>query len=208
MEYFVTSIREITSKRKVIYIDGEPAFALYNGEIRKFALKEQSFISEEVYEQIIEVLSKRAVVRGMNLLKNKDYTRAEFTRKLKDGYYPDRAVEAAFEYIDRYGYIDDDRYTRNYVAFKAPVKSRRIIEQKLREKGVAQDIISDVCEDYYGDNNDCELNQAVSLIEKRTAKININDMDYNEKQKLMAYLYRRGFGFDIINKAIDKVCEE
>ena len=76
-----------------------------------------------------------AVIR-MNLLRIK-IIQAEFVKKLKDGYYPDKAVDAALEYIDRYGYIDDDRYARNYVAFKAPVKSRRIIEQKLKEKGVS-----------------------------------------------------------------------
>ena len=137
MEYFVTSIKEITSKRRAVYVDYEQVFALYAGELRKFGIKEQSYISEDVYDEIMTVLSKRAVIRGMNLLKNKDYTRAEFIKKLKDGYYPDKAVDAALEYIDRYGYIDDDRYARNYVAFKAPVKSRRIIEQKLKEKGVS-----------------------------------------------------------------------
>ena len=137
MEYFVTSIKEITSKRRAVYVDYEHVFALYAGELRKFGIKEQSYISEDVYDEIMTVLSKRAVIRGMNLLKNKDYTRAEFIKKLKDGYYPDKAVDAALEYIDRYGYIDDDRYARNYVAFKAPVKSRRIIEQKLKEKGVS-----------------------------------------------------------------------
>ena len=166
MEYFVTSIKEITSKRRAVYVDYEHVFALYAGELRKFGIKEQSYISEDVYDEIMTVLSKRAVIRGMNLLKNKDYTRAEFIKKLKDGYYPDKAVNAALEYIDRYGYIDDDRY-----------------------------------------NGECELNQVVSLIEKRTSKTDISRMDYNERQKLMAYLYRRGFNFDIINKAIDKVCD-
>lgn len=207
MEYFVTSIKEITSKRRAVYVDYEHVFALYAGELRKFGIKEQSYISEDVYDEIMTVLSKRAVIRGMNLLKNKDYTRAEFIKKLKDGYYPDKAVDAALEYIDRYGYIDDDRYARNYVAFKAPIKSRRIIEQKLKEKGVSADIIACVCDEYYSDNGECELNQVVSLIEKRTSKTDISRMDYNERQKLMAYLYRRGFNFDIINKAIDKVCD-
>ena len=101
MEYFVTSIKEITSKRRAVYVDYEHVFALYAAELRKFGIKEQSYISEDVYDEIMTVLSKRAVIRGMNLLKNKDYTRAEFIKKLKDGYYPDKAVDAALEYIDR-----------------------------------------------------------------------------------------------------------
>ena len=76
-----------------------------------------------------------------------------------------------------------------------------------KEKGVSADIIACVCDEYYSDNGECELNQVVSLIEKRTSKTDISRMDYNERQKLMAYLYRRGFNFDIINKAIDKVCD-
>ena len=53
---------------------------------------------------------------------------------------------------------------RNYVAFKAPVKSRRIIEQKLKEKGVSADIIACVCDEYYSDNGECELKYSILII--------------------------------------------
>ena len=47
------------------------------------------------------MLSKRATVRAMALLKNKDYTRKGLEDKLRDGYYPDKCVEHAIEYVSR-----------------------------------------------------------------------------------------------------------
>ena len=48
------------------------------------------------------MLSKRATVRAMALLKNKDYTRKGLEDKLRDGYYPDTCIDYALEYVTRF----------------------------------------------------------------------------------------------------------
>lgn len=48
----------------------------------------ESLSGKEAYDSLIDdVLSKRATVRAMALLKNKDYTRKGLEDKLRDGYY-------------------------------------------------------------------------------------------------------------------------
>ena len=183
IELIVTSIKELTKKRRLVYINYEPAFALYAAELRKF------------------VLSKRATVRAMALLKNKDYTRKGLEDKLRDGYYPDMCIDYALEYVTRFGYINDERFAENYVNFKAGNKPRRQIELKLKQKGVDADIISRVCDEFYEDNSDIELEQAKAFVEKK--HIDIENADYKELQKVKAALYRKGFSMDIINKTLD-----
>lgn len=58
MEYLITSLKQVTSKRELVYINYEPAFALYSTEIRKFQLKEGQELDEGRYEEIEAILKK------------------------------------------------------------------------------------------------------------------------------------------------------
>ena len=202
IELIVTSIKELTKKRRLVYINYEPAFAVYTAELRKFGIKEMEAVRKEAFDTLVdEVLMKRATVRAMALLKNKDYTRRGLEDKLKEGYYPDKCIEHALEYVSRFGYINDERFAENYVNFKAGNKPRRQIELKLKQKGVDSDIIRRVCDDFYADNCDVELEQARVFIERK--HIDLENADYKEIQKLKAALFRKGYSMDIINKALD-----
>ena len=149
------------------------------------------------------MLSKRATVRAMNLLKSKDYTKKELVSKLELSYYPEKSVHDALAYVEYYGYINDERYAQNYISFKASKKSRKQIEQSLKEKGIDFDIIENALEAYYGDSSECEINLIISTLKKKYGTILIEELDYKQKQKMMAYMYRKGFSMDTIRKAID-----
>ena len=231
IELIVTSIKELTKKRRLVYINYEPAFAVYTAELRKFGIKENEAVSKETFDTLVdEVLLKRATIRAMALLKNMDYRRKGLEDKLNEGYYPDRCIEHALEYVSRFGYINDERFAENYVNFKAGNKPRIQIELKLKQKGVDSDIIRRIyifyhatsksrkqienllyqkgipadiveseCENYYSDNDDVELKQAIKLLNKKLLN---KDKDYENISKAKAYLYRKGFNIDIINKAV------
>ena len=207
MDYLVTSIGDIkhyyTNKKKLVYINYEPAFALYNKELKTYSVKENETISEQDYSNIVQMLSKRATVRAMNLLKSKDYTKKELVSKLELSYYPEKSIHDALAYVEHYGYINDERYAQNYISFKASKKSRKQIEQSLKEKGIDFDIIENALEVYYGDSSECEINLIISTLKKKYGTILIEELDYKQKQKMMAYMYRKGFSMDTIRKAID-----
>ncbi len=207
MDYIVTSIADIkhsySNKKKLVYINYEPAFALYNKELKTYNVKENEAISEQNYSDIVQMLSKRATVRAMNLLKTKDYTQKELINKLELSYYPKKSIDDALTYVERYGYINDKRYVENYIAFKASKKSRKQIEQLLKEKGIDSDIIESALEAYYGDSSECEEGLILSMLKKKYGNIPMEELDYKQKQKMMAYMYRKGFSMDTIRKAVD-----
>lgn len=200
MDYIVTSIADIkhsySNKKKLVYINYEPAFALYNKELKTYNVKENEALSEQNYSDIVQMLSKRATVRAMNLLKTKDYTQKELINKLELSYYPKKSIDDALTYVERYGYINDKRYVENYIAFKASKKSRKQIEQLLKEKGIDSDIIESALEAYYGDSSECEEGLILSMLKKKYGNIPMEELDYKQKQKMMAYMYRKGFSMD------------
>ena len=90
----ITQIVEASKARCRIYIDGQFAFVLYKGELRKFHLKVGQELPPDSYREITEeVLPKRAKLRCMNLLQSRDYTRKQLADKLIQGEYPQECIE-------------------------------------------------------------------------------------------------------------------
>lgn len=210
-ELTITSIKELNKKKLLISINYEEAFALYKGEVRRLHIKEGIVLPESVYEEIIATLTKRATLRAMSLLTSKDYARQELIDKLAKSRYPKESIKKAVAYVESYGYIDDYRYAYNYFNFKAANKSKKIIEMKLMQKGIDSNIIKEISDEFYEDNQDCELNQSIKLIRKKLKLAEdeyIENLDFKEKNKLMAYLFRKGYSMDIINKALDVLIKD
>ena len=205
--YLVTEIVEINKKKRRIYINYDSAFSLYVGEVRKYKIKKDLPIDKEIYDEIVnEILPKRAKLRAMNLLKDRDLTEHSLRGKLKEGYYPEDSIRIAIEYVKSYGYIDDRRYAQNYVNFKSVSKSRYQIKNLLLQKGLDKDLISEVCDEYY-ENSDNNENSESKLIEKLIIKrkVDIINITREDKSKLLGYLTRRGFRIDLINGVISEI---
>jgi regulatory protein len=206
-EFIVTALKKLSDKRRLVYINDEPAFALYTGEIRKLEIVENSAMDQKTYNSIVdELLTKRAKLRAMSLLKSKDYAENELFRKLQSGYYPVKVIEHAIDYVKQYGYINDYRYAQNYIAFQSDNKSKKQIEQFLMNKGIAKTVIEEVCVEYYQENEDAELAVLIRQMQKKCAKY--DQFTYEERQKVMSSFYRKGFSIDTVKKALDIVADQ
>ena len=198
----ITDVVELDKKRSKVFIDGEFAFVLYKGELRDFGIKTGADLGQETYEEITgTVLSKRAKLRAMNLLQKKDYTEKQLRDKLKEGLYPSDLVDEAIEYVKSYKYLDDDRFARDYITYHMSLRSRNRILQDLTGKGISKDQILSIMEEIYGqEESDVEDEQIQKLLLKKHYD---NEMDYKEKQKLMAFLVRRGYSLDKVKRAMN-----
>ena len=206
MAMIVTDITEFDKKRSKVYIDGEYAFILYKGELRDYSIKVGSEISNIAYNEIVEeLLPKRATKRAMNLLQKKDYTEKKLRDKLAEGLYSDDCIDAAIEYVKSYKYLDDDRFARDYIIYHLENKSKNRIVQDLANKGIDKETILRIFDEVYSDYDseeveNAEYQQIEKLLEKKHYS---SDMDFKEKQKIMAFLFRRGYNMDSIRKCMD-----
>lgn len=198
----VTDIVEISKKKVKVCVDEEICFALYKSELGKFAIRKYSELSSETYEKIMnEVLLKRAKLRCMNLLKSRDYTEYQLVTKLRQGLYPGEIIDAAVAYVISYGYVDDTRYARSYIECAGQTKSRRQMENDLMRKGISMEKIRQVYEQCAEENS---LTAEEELIHKFLEKKHFNkeSATYKECQKMVGFLYRKGFELDQIYKVI------
>jgi len=202
----VTQIEPITSAKSAVWIDGEFAFVLYKGELRDFKIKENEVISAATYDEIWNVLlPKRAKLRCMKLLQERSYTRMQLMDKLKQSRYPDEIAELAIEYVESFGYVDDRVYARSYVEDYLERKSIRKITEELLRKGISRDTIEEavsVVEEREGASNEEAMIRDL-LIKK---KYDPDTADYKEKNRIQAFLYRKGFTPEKIRKVMN--CDE
>lgn len=193
---YITDIEQIDKKRFRIYIEEEYLLLLYITDLRKYKLEVNQVISKEEYLEIYnEVVLRRAKLKAMLLLKSRDYTQKELRMKLVRYYYPDQAVDDALSYVMSYGYIDDERYAKNYVRYKMNVKSRRQIEYALMQKGLDKYLIEQAFDEEYG----TESHAIENAIRKKIGSLErIEELSKEDRQKIGAYLFRKGFSWDEI----------
>lgn len=198
----VTQITEASKPRYRVYIDGQFAFVLYKGELRKFQIKEGQELPEEAYREIMtQILPKRAKLRSMNLLQSRDYTRKQLEEKLRRGEYPQPCIDEAVAYVESYGYVDDGRYARDFIEYNVQSKSRMRIETDLMRKGIDKEIIRKSFDELseLGVEQD-ELALACDLLRKK--KYCAETATRQEQQKMYGFLYRKGFHQDTISRAL------
>lgn len=198
----ITEIAELSKSRLKIEIDGEFAFVLYKGELAVYGIKEEQEITEEAYQEIMtRVLPKRAKLRAMNLLKSRAYTAAQLSEKLKAGGYPGSIIKEALDYVISYGYVNDRRYAYDFIEYNKENKSKNRIIMDLRKKGISGDVIEEAWEEIVGeDRNELEKEQIIKMIQKK--HFSPQTATPQEKQKMMAFLYRKGFAIETIRNVL------
>lgn len=203
----ITAIEEYPKGkgRVAVYLNNEFAFVLYKGELAKYELHEGLNLTDDIYRRILdEVLNKRAIKRAMNLIKSIDRTESDVRGKLSEGGYPAESVDEAIEYLKSFHYIDDFRYVQEYYRFKVNTYSRKVIISKLLAKGIPINTIESAICDYEEDNGiDSEdtTNSLITRLINKKCPRGISDQSYEDRQKLFAYLYNKGFSVPDIERA-------
>ena len=197
MQLEIYKIEEYKKNRKLVYLDeGTPTFCLYTKEIKKYELAEGSIISEEVYGKIVELLSKRARERCLYLLESMARTERQLRDKLKDAYYPEEAIEYALSYCKEKHYVDDLDYAERFIASRSATLSKKMIEQKLYQRGIGKDVMEQAFEEA-----DIDEEEALrSLIERKYK--DIADLSFEDRQKVIKKLMAKGFSYDAIKAVL------
>lgn len=196
----IDRIETVDRRRKKIFADGEFVFVLYLGEIKQFGLEEGRELTEELYQKILrEIIFKRARERAVYWLKCSARTEEELRRKLRDGGYPQAAVDYVIGLLKEYRYIDDEEYARNFIELHGNRKSRAELTALLARKGVSRECVSRLMMEHPVD----EEAQIRRILEKR--RFQPEEADQKETAKQMAYLMRKGFSYETVKRVFSEL---
>lgn len=193
----VMEIVPVDKRRSKVILDEDFTLVLYRGEIKRFGIEEGEELSEDTYQEILkDVLLKRARERVLYLLKASDKTEQELVRKLKEGGYPQEAIDYAIFFVKEHRFINDENYGKRYVEYNSTRKSERQIQYELQKKGLDKEMIRDILEEQPVD----EEAQIQAYIRKK--RIVPEELDRKGRAKVISSLARKGFSYEAVTRAL------
>lgn len=200
----INEIQEFSKTKCKLIFEDFSAIVLYKKDLKRYSLSEGTEVSDKQMKLLMEeILPYRAKSRCMKLLQSKDYTETEIRGKLHTDGYPETVIEIAVAYLYSFHYLDDARYAEAYYRSRCLKKSRKQIIIELQQKGINKELIFDTLERVCSDAPEEDELQCISklLIKKKYSDC---EADLTEREKMKAYLFRKGFQIDNINNCMSK----
>lgn len=181
-----------------VFVDSRFAFSLDIAQVVDLGVKVGLELSEERLEELRKAsefgkLYQRALewslVRPRSRREVYDYLYKKVYEKKLDKKY----IDSVMERLEERGYIDDRKFAEFWVENRFVKKgvSRKRLEMELTKKGVARELIGEVLE---GRDDEEEVRK---MIAKKRGK-------YEDDEKLIAYLCRQGFAYDLVQRLVEE----
>ena len=140
--------------------------------------------------------------KALALLDKRDYSRAELLRKLEEKGIAQPDAEAAVDRLCDLGFVDDARYAPIVVRhYAAKGYGRRRVQQELQRRGIPKELWDRALEQM--------PEQDETVLRLLRSKLRGADTDDRAALKKAAdALLRKGYGWDEINAAVERLCSE
>ena len=200
----ITGLESTKKGRYALMIDGEFVFSLHRDTVllTPWLQRGTELTPERLEELRREDEERSAREKAMDLLSAAEQTGGVLREKLSR-YYGEEAVEAAVRRMEELGLVNDLDYSRRFAADAVNLRCdpRRRSALELQKKGVPEEIIEEALTEV---TEETETETACRLLEKQyREKLG----DRRERDKVKAALQRRGFGYETIRTAMNRVTE-
>lgn len=186
-----------------VYLDGEYVFAV--ARIVGAWLQ----IGQELGEDKIATLREQdtrevAYQRALKFLNYRPRSESEIRRKLGELGFDEPIIVETLDRLREAALISDDRFARDWVENRSSFRprSRRVMAMELRQKGVADDAIQKALDETVEED---KLAYQAAIQKARRWQ----GLEWPEfRERLGAYLMRRGFSYGTISGLVHQVWSE
>lgn len=199
----ITKIKRIAkTNRYHVYVD-DKWFGIFMDEtLATHHLKTDQDINEKALKEI-KAENDRKLSFDMATSYMEKYVVSEkgIRDYLKKKSFDDKTIKNTIKKLKEYGFVDDEKFAKNYFESLASSKGKRAIANKLRAKGVSNEIIENLLLEI---DDDSQLKQAIVLA-KKFVKNRENSL--KTKQKCIAHLIYKGYDYSVAQKATKSVID-
>lgn len=193
----ITDVQQRRHRLSQLYIDGEAAVKVDTETLLKSGLAPGDEIDDETLHQLLqESAAHRANEKALYLLEHRAHSKKELEDKITRSEFDREAARRAVEYMEELGLVDDEQYARRYAQelFTRKKFGARRVKQELRQKGIADDLIEAVLEEFSMDRDET-AEQIRAILER---KYPAAWTDEKARRRAVAALQRYGYGFEEI----------
>jgi regulatory protein len=194
--------------RKNIYVDGEFLAGVSGETLLRLAFRTGDELGAEqirVLKKTEELVSARNV--ALRYLATRPRTVREVRDKLRDREFADAEIGRVIEELKGSGLLDDEEFARIYIrnALALRPSGELLLRRKLLFLGVDKQTVERAISDTIrtGDREE-QASRAAETFLKRSAKARRGESPEKMRQRLSAYLARRGFSWDVIEGILKK----
>ncbi len=149
-----------------------------------------------------EKLEKRAKNILLHQLTRSAKTEWQLREVLTKREIPEPLIESVIEDFLAAGLIDDLSYAKGFLSARlAKGKAVKLVARELRQKGVTDSIIEEVCSAITMED---QQEQVMELAKRRAVRLAGLDREVRYR-RLAGYLLRRGFPTSMVNSAVRAV---
>lgn len=190
-------------KNYELIINGNKRLIVSSKIFYSLHLKEgQEIDLKQVLPKVRSSQEKEALQRSIYMLSLQDRCEMEIIKFLKKQHYADSIIKYVLDRLKSLSLLDDKRYIERHISNRLATGygEQRIIVDLIK-KGFNKATIESALQD--GIYEEEAFSRAVEYAKKYSERF--DTLDYNNKQKIKMALIRRGFSYDIANKALDKI---
>ena len=187
-----------------IYVDGEFALGLDANTFEETGVHVGKKLSTSELERLKDFDREyQALDRARRFLATRPRSESEVRNRMKRYGYEENTIHRVIERLRKSGLIDDSAFAafwkENRTAFKP--RSARMVTSELRQKGVDSETIAQAVSEINDEN------QALQAAAQKARSLSTDD--YAEfRQKLGAFLHRRGFDYEVIGSTVERLWNE
>ncbi|WP_338113786.1 regulatory protein RecX [Paenibacillus aquistagni] len=197
---------EQQSRRYQIYFEHAAPLNVHEDVMVKYRLLKGAEVSLSFMEEIIRADEKnKAYVHSLKYLQRKPRTRVELFRYLSQKGYEAEIIENVLDQLEQEWLVNDASYAEAWLSQRVfrHHKGRRLVQQELKQKGVHAAHIVKALE---GLDPEEELESAIAAARKKWRQT--SGEHYLRKQKVAAFLARRGYPNGIARQAAQQAATE
>ncbi len=204
MDGKITALR-VQQRRKDrvnVFLDDEYAFSLQS--IVAAPLRLGQYLTEtEIAQLQHQDAAERAYENALRFLSFRPRSMLEMQQYLKKKKVDDETAQGVIERLSRVGLLDDKEFARQWVENREASHPRGVwgLRAELRQKGITDKIIRSAVEDVD------EEASALQIAERRATRLTGLDRQ-TFRQRLLSFLQRRGFSYDIARRVTNRLWDE
>ena len=196
MEITKIEMQKSNDERANLYLDEK----FFSGISLELVVKEHLKVGMEIDENklselILEDEKGKALSKAVKYIGSNLKTEKQLRDYLKKKEYNSATIDYVMDKLKEYDYLNDENFAKAYILTYSKKYGKLKLKSQLKMKGINEGIINSLLEDVQSDS--------IDLVAKKYMKN--KELTYENLQKLMRFLYSRGYEFDDINSCVNRL---
>lgn len=194
-------------KRVNIFIDEKFAFGLDLETLAKYNLQINQEISQKKIEEIIKEEELLKVYdKALRFLSFRPRSEKEVKDYLRKKNIGEETQKMVIGKLKKTKLLDDEQFAVWWIEQRTTFRpsGKRLLEYELRKKGISKEIIEEIAPQF---SSSFEFEGALKAARKKLSSYQkLPSLEF--RQKMTAFLARRGFSWEVIKEVIDEVLKK